>query len=237
MRMSLPLAAGALLFGTSPFRPGPSDAETARFTRLRSSKDSFAVDLGVEALKAAVLTNCRAGLHRGGGLCLVQSRRPRISRRQTTRVKPVCLTAVTWDDDKTKIEAEPIATGVGGPDEGIEKSTASLDLTPRIASHDYPACSPGPGDDNCIQLYEPGVRTALASWNGETGGLLDPSAGTAMGGPLEEVDDTGVKTATADASIGTGGPVRETGYPPCSGSESDDRCIQLYEPGVTGAGN
>ena len=29
-----------------------------------------------------------------------------------------------------------------------------------------------------------------------------------------------------------GGP-----YPACSGDEDEDRCIQLYERGVTGAGN
>ena len=34
-----------------------------------------------------------------------------------------------------------------------------------------------------------------------------------------------------------GGPIDETGYPPCSPGPGDDRCIQLYEPGVTGAGN
>ena len=36
---------------------------------------------------------------------------------------------------------------------------------------------------------------------------------------------------------GMGGPIAETGYPPCAPGPGDDRCIQLYEPGVTGAGN
>ena len=70
-----------------------------------------------------------------------------------------------------------------------------------------------------------------------------------MGGPYEPVDDSAAlpaedmaanenaELATADvAYAGTGGPIAETGYPPCR-SDSDDRCIQLYEPGVTGEGN
>ena len=55
------------------------------------------------------------------------------------------------------------------------------DLAPRPAASNYPPCGPGPGDDNCIQLYEPGVRTALASWNQPTGGLAQP--GEAMARP------------------------------------------------------
>src|SRR5690606_5080348 len=56
-------------------------------------------------------------------------------------------------------------------------------------AQNYPACSPGPGDDRCIQLYEPGVRQQLAAWDQPTGGFA--SAGdtqTAMGGPYEPVD-------------------------------------------------
>ena len=52
-------------------------------------------------------------------------------------------------------------TGVGGPEEEVV-TTAAADLTPRTGDAQLSACSPGPGDDNCIQLYEPGVRTALA---------------------------------------------------------------------------
>jgi hypothetical protein len=129
-------------------------------------------------------------------------------------------------------------SGVGGPEEAI-----AGDLTPRPAAQNYPPCDPGPGDDNCIQLYEPGVRTALASWSAPTGGLIGSDTATAMGGPFEPADsamktaDASIATEHHDPGAGMGGPARETGYPPCSGSPSDDRCIQLYEPGVTGAGN
>ena len=41
-----------------------------------------------------------------------------------------------------------------------------------------------------------------------------------------------------DEQDGVGGPVEErSGYPPCRPGRGDDECIQLYEPGVTGAGN
>lgn len=168
-------------------------------------------------------------------------------------------------DDKwaLKDEPAPVAEGVGGPlDEQVGPApraqaasggrgdllmveATALDSAPRPAAHNYPPCDPGPGDDNCIQLYEPGVRTALASWNAPTGGLAGDNQ-VAMGGPYEPVEAAAVDTReTAEAakleedptSAGIGGPVAESGYPPCSGSPSDDRCIQLYERGVTGEGN
>ncbi len=50
----------------------------------------------------------------------------------------------------------PVAqtTAVGGPYEPAMTRSAMM---PRAAA-DYPPCSPGPGDDRCIQLYERGVR-------------------------------------------------------------------------------
>jgi hypothetical protein len=55
----------------------------------------------------------------------------------------------------------------------------------------YPPCRPGAGDDNCIQLYEPGVEVALASWNQATGGLWNGEPAVAMGGPDEPVAEAG----------------------------------------------
>jgi len=149
--------------------------------------------------------------------------------------------------------------------------------TPQPAAGNYPPCSPGPGDDHCIQLYERGVRAQLARWDRPTGTLAENSATTAAGGPYEPVDTTlasamgGPATYTGmggpeeplDASLamsgdgavdaalgetaadeggaaaytGMGGPLEEvstTAYPPCRPGPGDDRCIQLYERGVTG---
>ncbi|MGQ0661343.1 hypothetical protein [Sphingosinicella sp.] len=95
--------------------------------------------------------------------------------------------------------------GVGGPDEPVE--TAAL----APATH-YPPCR-NSADDKCIQLGEPGVRAALASWQASH----DPAAVQAgMGGPEEVVDDTAPVATPA------------TSYPPCR-SRADDRCIQLGE--------
>lgn len=130
-------------------------------------------------------------------------------------------------------------SGMGGPYEEVYASGA-IDMSPRAAGANYPACQPGPGDDNCIQLYERGVRTALASWSGETGGYLGATdTRTAMGGHLEEVDHDARYAAHDDEQYeGVGGPFESAdGYPPCERGPGDDNCIQLYERGVTGEGN
>jgi len=129
---------------------------------------------------------------------------------------------------------------MGGPSEGTDQS--------------YPACT-RETTDNCIQLYERGV-TAQAGTDKSTnamGGPYEPvgddSADLAMNGDgtvdttLGETSDSVIQTT--DASVadhtayqGVGGPIEaQSGYPPCSPGPGDDRCIQLYERGVTGAGN
>lgn len=159
-----------------------------------------------------------------------------------------------------------LETGMGGPLDESEKvggNTTVEALTPRPATQDYPPCSPGPGDDSCIQLYEPGVRAQLASWDRPTGGLGSGEPVVAMGGPDEPVVDkpvtsgdesiaepvadkpvTTTETAGDDSVVdkpaaepAIGGPVESRGgYPPCSSTVTDS-CIQLYEPGVSGKGN
>ena len=100
--------------------------------------------------------------------------------------------AVKPDD----VQPDQVGTGVGGPLEEVDTAAVSpSDLTPRPATRNYPPCDPGPGDDNCIQLYEPGVRAALASWN--------PPADTGMGGPYEPVNAS-VDTATVTTMAGDG---------------------------------
>lgn len=71
------------------------------------------------------------------------------------------------DTDMAAMSDKPVADGQGGPYEPV-------------ASTSWPACDPGPGDDRCIQLYEPGVRGAYAQWSA---GRAD----MAMGGPFEPV--------------------------------------------------
>lgn len=174
---------------------------------------------------------------------------------------------VTDDPAGTGAPVDTIDSTTALGETSVPVQTAALDLSPRPASQNYPACEPGPGDDSCIQLYEPGVEVALANWSGTTGGFAgDAGTATAMGGPepdldahasdLAAVDDESLVAAEAPietamvepdpaiplaegdpAYAGVGGPIVEGGYPPCSGAASDDRCIQLYEPGMTGEDN
>ena len=75
-------------------------------------------------------------------------------------------------------------TAMGGPlnDPATGEAVSGADAG-------YPACT-ATVTDNCIQLYERGVRGALASWTGTTGGY-DANAtttNTGMGGPLNTFD-------------------------------------------------
>lgn len=107
-------------------------------------------------------------------------------------------------DDSAKLQPASYETGFGADDSAPQWQPASAetgfvadqtvepaaaDLSPRPAAGNYPACRPGPGDDHCIQLYEPGVRARLASWSQPTGGFAGSSdSQVAMGGPYEPAD-------------------------------------------------
>jgi hypothetical protein len=224
-------AAGALLLGTSALAWAPSSAPVAHSDKAPLA----AVDPGAKAAETLLVAKSA----------------------DLPKVEKAEAVSASWiADDQTLIDA-------------------AAATTPQPAAGNYPPCRPGPGDDHCIQLYEPGVRAQLASWDRPTGGLADGSATTAMGGPYEPVDttladamgsptgtDTGVGgpeepvlamngDGTVDAALGetaadeggaaaytgVGGPLEEvatTDYPPCRPGPGDDRCIQLYERGVTG---
>ena len=267
------IAAAALLLGTSAFAWAQSSEPVA--------KDPMAVEIVKPTVAEVVAAKDQAAQTKTAALSDEEAVLQPASL-ETWSDQPAPESAdldLSEDPDTTDTLAEPdveatdtgmtdVSTaGVGGPEEVV--TTAAADLTPRAAAHNYPPCSPGPGDDNCIQLYELGVRTALASWNQPTGGLAgsgeafaaaeatDETATSAVGGPYEPTgaSDTAwagdgsvdpasgetaeVELASADTAqyTGMGGPIAETGYPPCSPGPGDDRCIQLYEPGVTGAGN
>lgn len=129
-------------------------------------------------------------------------------------------------DDSVPAEpavADPADTqpAVGGPLEEV----AAADLTTRPASQNYPACQPGPGDDNCIQLYEPGVRTAVASWTAPTGGVAQSGEAMAATATTESLNAQSLAMASAQveairadgtalASAGTGAPAMGGPYEP-----------------------
>jgi hypothetical protein len=58
---------------------------------------------------------------------------------------------------------------------------------PEVATS-YPPCDPGPGDDNCIQLYERGVRADYAQWQQDRTGMGGPEeSDKAMGADMSDM--------------------------------------------------
>jgi len=170
---SLPLAAAALLVGTSAFAMPPSTPPAAA-PAVAKPVYFAAVQNSAELQSASAVSWETAAVETGN---------------------PDLDLAVDPDEEEAKL------AGMGGPEEPLEvapapETLAAADPAPRPAAQYYPACRPGPGDDNCIQLYEPGVRAALTRWTGPTG-----EAATATGGPYEPVDDV-AGTATAMAGDG-----------------------------------
>ena len=249
------IAAATLLLGTSALTAASAQDKYDKEAAFASKKTS-AVELtdNIVAAKvdeAAAMKNGSEHLGMGGPLEdsdeISFTDKPVLAEKYV-ETDPIVLAKY---EQAVALKSAPSSTGTGGP---FEEADATADLAPRPSADNYPPCSPGPGDDRCIQLYEPGVRAQLASWNRATGGLDDGSMKTAMGGPYEPVDGALNSDGTADkipaefathtdvAShhefAGVGGPIEaQSGYPACSPGPGDDRCIQLYEPGVTGAGN
>lgn len=95
----------------------------------------------------------------------------------TTTVATAMKTETAWSEPKADTAGYPLAKhagAMGGPAE--------------TAADIWPTCRPGPGDDRCIQLYEPGVTQALAALKG--------NAEIGMGGPLEPAPE-GTKAETS----------------------------------------
>jgi hypothetical protein len=140
---------------------------------------------------------------------------------------------VAKSNDLPKVD-ESVVKGEAASASWIADDQTLAETTPQPAAGNYPPCSPGPGDDHCIQLYERGVRAQLASWEQPTGTLADNSATNAVGGPYEPVADTTLASEMGGASTpadmskytGTGGP-EET---------ADDAALAMNGDGAVDAG-
>jgi hypothetical protein len=184
---SLPLAAAALLFGTSALAFAPSTEPAAA---PAVAKDPFVVAL-VEPTPVAEPPVAEP-------IVWTSEEAPAFQPASAVAWEPADTSAgdpdldLAVDPDST----DSSLTGISEPEEPLDVAPAaetmaeadvapapvvlaSADTAPRPAAQNYPACRPGPGDDRCIQLYEPGVRVALASWTQPTGGFADGTA-TAM---------------------------------------------------------
>jgi hypothetical protein len=283
---TLAIAAGALLLGTSALAL-TTDKTVEGKPMADQSMASLSADKQLKKADMDVLSDA--------GVTTAADYDAQYAALEPEGAKRELVSYDSWQDEKSvdaTVPADTMAYDQTMPaDSTVPVETAALDLTPRPAAANYPACHPGPGDDNCIQLYERGVRAELASWDRPTGGFLgadstamasadsglppepmstdttlasndvaydaDSTAVMANGEPADSAlaaSDTalasndataGYPVSTESAYQGMGGPEEmtdaevapmQTGYPPCSRAITD-RCIQLYEPGVTGAGN
>ncbi|HEV2817889.1 MAG TPA: hypothetical protein VGW40_11800 [Allosphingosinicella sp.] len=221
-------AAGALLLGSSAFAWAPSTTPAA--------------DAGKPAAVAAVKTPPPK---------VVPKPQAKLA---TSAVKAEAASASWIADDQVLAETTPQPAAGNYPpcrpgpgddhciqlyERGVRAELASWDRpTGTLAANSATDAVGGP--------YEP-VDTTLA------GAMGGGSTYTGMGGPEEPVDATLAMNGdgSVDAAIGeiaadegaaasytgVGGPLEEvatTDYPPCRPGPGDDRCIQLYERGVTG---
>lgn len=163
---SFPLAAAALLFGTSPAFAFALSTEPAAAPPV--AKDPFVVSsVETPLVQTASASTWAAAVTEAGN--------------------PDLDLAVNPEAEQASL------TGMGGPEEPLDLAATAAPA----AAVGYRPCRPGPGDDNCIQLYEPGVREALASWTPRTEAV-------AMGGPYEPVKGAGAETAMAgDGAVDT----------------------------------
>ncbi|HEY0012364.1 MAG TPA: hypothetical protein VGB79_05870 [Allosphingosinicella sp.] len=99
---------------------------------------------------------------------------------------------LTWADADIKSKET-----VGGAAMASADGSANVGQGGPLEPRGYPACRPGRGDDNCIQLYERGVSADLAAWKASDA----PAMG--MGGPLEPA--AGAKAEAAPAPAAPGG--------------------------------
>jgi hypothetical protein len=169
---SLSLAAAASLFSTSALAFAPS-TEPAAAPAI--AKDPFVVSSAETVTPAPFAWTSDQAVVRPASAV-------RWEAAESDAGDPDLDLAVDPDAEQASL------TGMGGPEEPLDVVATAA---PVAAAPAYRPCRPGPGDDNCIQLYEPGVREALATWTPRT------AEATAMGGPYEPVDGTGADTAMA----------------------------------------
>jgi hypothetical protein len=165
------IAAGALLLGTSAFAFAPSSVPVAQTDKAPIAASGAKAPGTLLVAKSNDLPKADLGSAKG-----------------QTASADTAGKLIEADPDLDLAEV-PSDKGMGGPIE--EVATAA----PAVGT--YPPCRPGPGDDHCIQLYEPGVRAALASWTprnvdttlaGEMGEATGSAEATGVGGPYEPVE-------------------------------------------------
>jgi hypothetical protein len=119
----------------------------------------------------------------------------------------------SWDRPTGGLLDEPSQTAMGGPFEPVSAKADATTDTAAAGSSWKPVYT-----ESELAINDAAPKTAA------------PAESTAS-----DADDVGEHSTFT----GVGGPVEaQSGYPPCSqAGPGEDRCIQLYEAGVSGAGN
>jgi len=116
--------------------------------------------------------------------------------------------------------SEP-AVAMGGPYEPAVTGSKE-----QAASH---------SDHQSMNHGQSGTATGQSSGH-NAADMGKPAATTSTDGSATKPATTGSTAGTTPGAIG--GPIeRQSSYPPCRPGRGDDRCIQLYERGVTGRDN
>jgi hypothetical protein len=191
---SFTLAAAALLFSTSALAFAPSTEPAAA---PAVAKDPLVVSSTETMATAPFLRTASASTW---DAAVAEAGNPDLDLAVDPDAEQASLTDMGGPEVPVDVEPADETLGADEVAPAPETTLAAADIAPRPAAQNYPACRPGPGDDSCIQLYEPGVQVALASWTQPTGGLADGTQ-TAMGGPYEPVDGADTDMAMAGDGI------------------------------------
>lgn len=196
------IAAGALLLGTSAYAWTPSSAPVAQDVKAPLAASEGKVPAATLVAKSNDLPKVEEDLSKveqdSDELAFDEPASDDLA--TASADKGDKLVAADADLDLA-ISPDSPDKGIGGPIEEADDAAA----TPTTAG--YPPCRPGPGDDNCIQLYEPGVRAALASWNPPADTVLaagmgeTPAEASGVGGPYDPVDSADALSMEGDGVI------------------------------------
>jgi hypothetical protein len=139
----------------------------------------------------------------------------------------------SWNRPTGGLLDQQSATAMGGPFE----PSADQSLKPvQTAQNDM--AKPAPASASADSSWKPVYTESELAMNGDANtDVAKDSANTA----LASADNSALAAGASSHSefTGVGGPIEsQSGYPPCSSAgPGEDRCIQLYEAGISGSGN
>ena len=200
------VTAAALTLGTSAFAWAPAEkahmdamgVEAAQADWSKSAWNAEKSPLAFSSLEAKTAKTDSAGLTASAST--ISGDVPAMfAKWQDPSVEPTATASLDMGDVKGAVYAaslEEEAVVQTASSDGKASGSASQHVGmggPAEEPQGYPACTPGRGDDNCIQLYERGVVNALAAWKG-----TEPAV--AVGGPYEPATTSGAKDHSAHST-------------------------------------